>query len=586
MKRDVGRNESDDALWLTVIFTVAAILAAVWFGGWLAARTVGADLGVGPAKVIGVITEMARHLADPRLAWPEPARSRLPGPWIMWPATILCLLPWLTALVVMARRGRVRFGLADRERLGVKTEARLATVKDIEPVIVAGPTRGRFVIGTAHGQLVATESPTQPAPSARRSAGRAVRGSLMAVGPSQCGKTTMAIGGVLVWDGPAVLSSVKTDMLNATINNRRQAGDCKVFDPADVTGHPRSSWSPLRAASTVDGAKAAARALVDSAPHDGVERSVFWQLTAEIILSGYLWVAATSGLGMRDVVRWVVTQDAPTTNNPGEVQTLLLPMVLSDNLMLAADATLVAEALGGVWNLEERTRSGIFGTAQTAIWPWTSPTVVGTSDTTDVNLEWLTSGNNTLYLSAPLRAARRLAPALGGLLSDLFDQIAEHVSRTGQPLDPPLLVVLDEVGNTPLRDLPELVSTLAGMGVQLVTIWQSVAQINAAYKTNAGTILANHRTKIFYSGISDPDTYDTVHRLVGDEQIVNRQLTSDLGSASGSGARRSLAESTTTSTLIPGHVLRQQPTSSALCIHGTVPPFQLTPQPPAQRRKS
>ena len=117
-------------------------------------------------------------------------------------------------------------------------------------------------------------------------------------------------------------------------------------------------------------------------------------------------------------------------------------------------------------------RSSIFGTAQAAIWPWTNPQVAGSANGCDLTLEWLLSGNNTIYACAPLRSARRLAPALGGLVGDLLEQVAERVARTGVALDPPLLIVLDEVGNTPLRELPELVSTLSGLGVQIVTIWQ------------------------------------------------------------------------------------------------------------------
>ena len=41
--------------------------------------------------------------------------------------------------------------------------------------------------------------------------------------------------------------------------------------------------------------------------------------------------------------------------------------------------------------------------------------------------------------------------------------------------------MLDEAGNTPLRRLPEYASTLSGLGVQLVTIWQSKAQIETLY---------------------------------------------------------------------------------------------------------
>jgi type IV secretion system protein VirD4 len=179
-----------------------------------------------------------------------------------------------------------------------------------------------------------------------------------------------------------------------------------------------------------------------------------------------------------------------------------------------------------------------------------------------------------MYASAPLRSARRLAPAIGGLIGDLLDQVAQRVATTGRPLDPPLLLVLDEVGNTPLRELPELVSTLAGLGVQILTIWQSTAQVKAAYKDQAGTIIANHRTKVFFSGISDPDTFELAMRLVGDEQVVSRMASRELGLGERS-RHKSVQESTITTSAVPGHVLRQQPSGTALMIHGTIPPAHL-----------
>jgi type IV secretion system protein VirD4 len=132
--------------------------------------------------------------------------------------------------------------------------------------------------------------------------------------------------------------------------------------------------------------------------------------------------------------------------------------------------------------------------------------------------------------------------------------------------------VLDEVGNTPLRELPELVATLSGLGVQIVTVWQSIAQVKAAYRDHAGTIIANHRSKAFFSGISDPDTFELAVRLVGDEQVVSRQMSADLGAGA---QRRSLQESTITTSAVSGHILRQQPSSTALLIHGTIPPAHL-----------
>jgi hypothetical protein len=89
----------------------------------------------------------------------------------------------------------------------------------------------------------------------------------------------------------------------------------------------------------------------------------------------------------------------------------------------------------------------------------------------------------------------------GGLLNDLIAQAYRRVAATGWPLDPPLLVVIDEAGTTPLRALPAYASTLAGIGVLFVTIWQSLAQIEASYGRDADTILTNYLTKVFYAGV-------------------------------------------------------------------------------------
>ena len=128
-----------------------------------------------------------------------------------------------------------------------------------------------------HGRLVATEAPiprpTAPLKRLRHApVYRPARGSVMLVGPSQCGKSTAAICMVLALDahdGPVLLSSVKTDLLDETFGWRSQVGLCKVFDPTGITGLDRAGWTPLRGAWSITGAQAAARALVDCAPRTG-----------------------------------------------------------------------------------------------------------------------------------------------------------------------------------------------------------------------------------------------------------------------------------------------------------------------------
>ena len=54
-------------------------------------------------------------------------------------------------------------------------------------------------------------------------------------------------------------------------------------------------------------------------------------------------------------------------------------------------------------------------------------------------------------------------------------------ATVGRPLDPPLLVVLDEAAHiAPLPELDGLAATCASHGIQIVTIWQDLAQVRRA----------------------------------------------------------------------------------------------------------
>jgi type IV secretory pathway TraG/TraD family ATPase VirD4 len=135
------------------------------------------------------------------------------------------------------------------------------------------------------------------------------------VGPARSGKTTAAVAGILDWDGPAILSSVKADLLAATLGWRTGLGEVRVFDPTHTvpTTTGRASWSPLRQAGTVAGAQRAARALCEAAPRGGtVEGGIdFWLAQGEILLSGLLHVAHHTGRHMGTVADWVLLQDRP-----------------------------------------------------------------------------------------------------------------------------------------------------------------------------------------------------------------------------------------------------------------------------------
>jgi hypothetical protein len=112
----------------------------------------------------------------------------------------------------------------------------------------------------------------------------------------------------------------------------------------------------------------------------------------------------------------------------------------------------------------------VYATVQTLIRAWSDPTVCACAETQDIDLEWLLSGSNTLYICAPQHEQARLAPVFGGLVGDLVQQAFERAGRDNRPL-PPTLLILDEAGNTPARWLPA--SSACAAAVCACDLWQS-----------------------------------------------------------------------------------------------------------------
>jgi type IV secretion system protein VirD4 len=348
----------------------------------------------------------------------------------------------------------------------------------------------------------------------------------------------------------------------------------KVFDPTTATGFASSSWSPLRAANTVTGAQKAARALADAAPQGGAENLNFFLALARQLLWPILYAAAVGDRTMSDVVRWVLTQDRPADDHQrGEVFAILDEELAGADTARRTGAANALTAINAVWQLDERTRGSTYATCQTMIEPWQDPEVAATATGCDIDLAWLLAGNNTLYICAPTHEQQRLATVFGGLLGDLVQQAYDQANRSGTPL-PPTLLVLDEAGNTPTRWLPSVASTCSGIGLQLVTVWQSKAQIDSAYGRLADSVITNHGTKIIFAGVSDPSTLDFAAHLLGEEEVLHRAISTEV-----TGGRMRVDESARSVPLVPVDALRRMRPGNALLLHGTLRPAHLRSRP-------
>ncbi|GAC1317792.1 MAG: type IV secretory system conjugative DNA transfer family protein [Acidimicrobiales bacterium] len=424
---------------------------------------------------------------------------------------------------------------------------------DLAPLRVRGPSPGRLTLGRSGRRLLAAEE----------------RASLIVLGPSQSGKTSgLAIPAILEWEGPVVATSVKSDLVRDTIDARRRRGPTWVYDPTGATGFGTDTWSPLAECTTWQGARRTASWLCGSARSrsGGAGDEDFWYAAAGKLLAPYLLAAAVSGRDMGQVVRWIDAQE------DGAVAHILDQADSADALSAAAAS----------WQRDERTRSSVFTTAEMVLEAYADPAVLETARGCDISPAALLDGRQSaLYVCAPGHEQDRLRPVFTTLLQTLITAAFDRSNAGGGPLDPPLLIVLDEAANiAPLPNLDQLAATVAGHGIQLVTVWQDLAQVRARYGERGPTVVNNHRAKLVLSGISDPSTLEYTSRLIGEGDVRDHSVTIDPRGA------RSTTRSRRERRLAPDATLRRIRPGEGVLVYGHLPPARIRLRPWFAERRS
>jgi type IV secretory pathway TraG/TraD family ATPase VirD4 len=389
----------------------------------------------------------------------------------------------------------------------------------------------------------------------------------VAFGPPQSGKSAgLAVPALLEWTGPAVASSIKTDLLAVTHERRRSLGRVFVFDPFALSGRQSNTWSPLNGAHTWDGALEVAWRLAASGELDqkGVEGGDFWAVAAEQRLAPLLYAAARSGAGIDSLVRWAYGQasrelDEALARVAGEA---------SDESELA-DAHAAYDAVRAFEAQADRTRSSIEATAQALLRAYRFARVARSARSCEITADRLLDDGATLYLIGDAKSSKLLRPIFVALLSEIVDRAYERATLAGGQLPLPLLLCLDEAGNVaPLPNLAEIASTAPSHNIQLISIFHDLAQARSRYGRQAETVINSHRARMLLPGVADLDTLRYFAGLVGDEEAREITRTTGTGGTTrSSGSRRR--------PLVAAESLRQLPEGHALLVYGRIAPTRL-----------
>ncbi|HEX3833353.1 MAG TPA: type IV secretory system conjugative DNA transfer family protein, partial [Solirubrobacteraceae bacterium] len=412
-----------DAGLLALIGIAVALVLALWLWGGLAGALFGSGWPhTSSGQLLTVLVRLPTRLGDPAGAWPRSERSLLPGPSGFYAAFGL-----LAAVVTGLMTAAARRGLVAALR-GRSPGARWASGGELRSLHGASRA-GRLALGRCRGRLLYAEQ----------------RHALVAFGPPQSGKSAgLAVPALLEWDGPAVASSIKTDLLACTEARRRALGRVYVFDPFALSGSEAQTWSPLRAAATWDGALEAAWRLAAAGELDqrGVEGGDFWAIAAEQRLAPLLYTAARTDAGMGAVVRWAYGQGSREL----DVAVSQLTGTARDEADLeGAHATY--DALRAFEAQADRTRSSIEATAQGLLRAYRFARVLRSARSCEIDPDRLLDERATLYLIGDAKASKLLRPIFLALLSEIVDRAYERATLAGGRLELPLLLCLDEAGN-------------------------------------------------------------------------------------------------------------------------------------------
>jgi type IV secretory pathway TraG/TraD family ATPase VirD4 len=392
------------------------------------------------------------------------------------------------------------------------------------------------------------------------------------VGGSRGGKgTTSIIPALVTWPGSICVVDPKGE--NATITAARRGGGSthckgmgqtvKVLDPfqsAQVADSLRGRFNPLdtldpKAEETIDEAGRIADAIV--VVHEGGTNDPFWDESARAMVKGLLLHVLTSPQyeGRRNLVtlRKLITrgdwENVEILREAGEKDIPpahgMLWTGLSNNRAFDGLIAGIGDSFTNMLMNSPKQYESVLQVANRNTEFIDSPAMQRLLEASDFQLSELKTRPEglSLYLCLPQRYMNTHYRWLRMMISLTVTEMEKVRGRpaTGHPI----LMVLDEFAGLKRMEVIETAAAqIAGYGVKLFFVLQSLEQLKAVYKDNWETFLANSGLKLFFN-LEDNFSRDYVSKLIGETEVI-REVRSETDST-GRSESHSVSSSTATS---------------------------------------
>jgi len=504
--RPRGGSAGEWGWWLipAAFVLVAAASTATFLGGRLASGVSGHGF-TGPAwRIVG-----AADLVHHDRAWPGVPAAAL---WVCAAALLAVMVALVAVPVTLLIRGarKPRAAAASmatrRDVATLHTNTAAATALRLRPGMAeqyrkpsAVPTADR---GITLGRLLPTGGVLQTS----------WEDVILALFAPRSGKTTsLAVPSILDAPGAVLACSNKSDLYLATAELRQKATGCRVWitDPQHIT-HTQQSWwwNPLGGRMSMDDATRLAGGFV-MAVSDDSNREI-WGPAANELLSNLMFAAHLGQLTLLDVYRWLFDE---ATEEPVR-------------LLREHGHDAAANSLAGTQGLHPETRGSVYFTARSGcsslrdndIARWVTPQA-GLDEF--IPAEFVETRETLYLLSKSVKGGTSAAAIVSALTTEVRIAAERAGERRGGRIDPPLVMVLDEVANIcRIADLPEQYSHMGSRSIVPIAILQSYAQGERVWgKGGMKELWGAATVKVIGSGADDAGFAEDISRVIGEHDV-------------------------------------------------------------------
>jgi type IV secretory pathway TraG/TraD family ATPase VirD4 len=393
------------------------------------------------------------------------------------------------------------------------------------------------------------------------------------VGGSRGGKgTTAIVPSLITWPGSICVLDPKGE--NATITASRRGGGSqhskgmgqtvKVLDPfqsAQVDDSCRGTFNPLdaldpEAEETIDEAGRLADAIV--VIHEGGTNDPFWDESARAMVKGLLLHVLTAPQyeGRRSLVtlrKLILRGDWETAETLREAEPQdktpshgLLWMGLVNNQAFDGLISGTGDSFNNMLNNSPKQYESVLQVANRNTEFIDSPAMQRLLGASDFQLSELKTRPEglSLYLCLP---QRYMSTHYRWLRMMIALTVTEMEKVRGRPATGhPILMVLDEfAGLKRMEVIEHAVAQIAGYGVKMFFVLQSLEQLKAVYKDNWETFLANSGLKVFFN-VEDNFSREYVSKLIGETEVIREVKSANESVSESESTSRSTSRSKST----------------------------------------